>query len=340
VFVIADVFLCTVSILHLVGLAVDRYLAVCRPFLHERLGITSARVACVAVWVLPGVLEMDVGNDSNGRCLLQLSQSDGCTFYTASPIFHSLVASLSFFLPLLIIVVLHVRICVAAHTQVRKLAKLQPSPWPSAELLADDNSGNVGQGHRIDPQAAGREDEEARFHDVAPSTSSREGQRETEHLGREKANKQPEETRAIKTVVCLVLCFVVCWAPLFVFFLLESFFGHNSPLYVLPILSWLGYLNSAINPVLYYCYNVAVRCAIRSVYSSLDILLCTASILHLVGLALDRYLAICWPFLHHRLGTTSARALCALFWLVAILVSVPPLVRIYIYSVYEMYETC
>nr|KAG5700680.1 hypothetical protein BaRGS_015510 [Batillaria attramentaria] len=48
-----DVMMCTVSIFHLSSLAIDRYLAICRPFVHERMTTKLIVVMLVFCWVVP-----------------------------------------------------------------------------------------------------------------------------------------------------------------------------------------------------------------------------------------------------------------------------------------------
>ena len=68
----------------------------------------------------------------------------------------------------------------------------------------------------------------------------------------------------MRTVLCLVLCFVVCWMPVFTVLLVQGHGGYAIPLNIINACTWLGYVNSTLNPVLYYRYNTKIRHAIRS----------------------------------------------------------------------------
>ncbi|GFR67677.1 5-hydroxytryptamine receptor 4-like, partial [Elysia marginata] len=48
-----DVILSTTSIYHVTCMAADRYLAICRPFLHRKLSVRAGVLAAVVCWVLP-----------------------------------------------------------------------------------------------------------------------------------------------------------------------------------------------------------------------------------------------------------------------------------------------
>lgn len=63
-----------------------------------------------------------------------------------------------------------------------------------------------------------------------------------------------------------------------------------------------------------------------SLWLAVDVLLCTASILHLCAISLDRYLAIAYPIHYPRLmSSTRGKSLIVAVWLVAFVVCIPPL---------------
>ena len=83
--------------------------------------------------------------------------------------------------------------------------------------------------------------------------------------GKKKASQgtKREDNKAMRTVLCLVLCFVVCWMPVFTVLLVQGHGGYAIPLNIINACTWLGYVNSTLNPVLYYRYNTKIRHAIR-----------------------------------------------------------------------------
>lgn len=69
-----------------------------------------------------------------------------------------------------------------------------------------------------------------------------------------------QERRAAKTLGIIVGCFVICWLPFFLVALVRPFcpncvFGAD----ILTLVLWLGYINSALNPIIYTCFNKDFR---------------------------------------------------------------------------------
>lgn len=61
------------------------------------------------------------------------------------------------------------------------------------------------------------------------------------------------ELKAIKTIGLILGCFTVCWLPFFVTYVMRPFCDgccHFSRLSI-AIITWIGYVNSVINPILY-----------------------------------------------------------------------------------------
>ena len=81
---------------------------------------------------------------------------------------------------------------------------------------------------------------------------------------------------------------------------------------------------SNANEVLRYWIFGPLWC---NVWLAVDVWLCTASILNLVAISLDRYLAISRPFRYHDLMTPKrGKILVALVWVISFLICFPPLI--------------
>ncbi|GCB65371.1 hypothetical protein scyTo_0000414 [Scyliorhinus torazame] len=83
-----------------------------------------------------------------------------------------------------------------------------------------------------------------------------------------------KEHKATVTLATVMGVFVICWLPYFVVFTHEGISGHPPDKTVFAVVLWLGYVNSALNPILYAAlnrdfrkaYQKLLRCGERNLY--------------------------------------------------------------------------
>lgn len=73
------------------------------------------------------------------------------------------------------------------------------------------------------------------------------------------------ETKAAKTLAIIVGGFIVCWLPFFTMYLIRAFCEDCIQPTVFSVLFWLGYCNSAINPVIYALFSHEFRIAFKRI---------------------------------------------------------------------------
>lgn len=73
------------------------------------------------------------------------------------------------------------------------------------------------------------------------------------------------ETKAAKTLGIIVGGFIFCWLPFFTMYLIRAFCTHCIHPLVFSILFWLGYCNSAINPLIYALFSKDFRFAFKRI---------------------------------------------------------------------------
>ena len=75
-----------------------------------------------------------------------------------------------------------------------------------------------------------------------------------------------QEKRAAKTLGIIVGCFILCWLPFFMIALIQPLCSTCTVHPILTgIITWLGYLNSALNPIIYTFFNRDFRIAFKRI---------------------------------------------------------------------------
>ncbi|XP_062250090.1 histamine receptor H2a [Platichthys flesus] len=226
-----DVMLCTASILTLLAISVDRYLAVTMPLRHAslvlpwRVGVAMASVWTVSVAV--SFLPIHMGwNTVNGTVQNRgpWAAENKCRFELNRP--YALTDSLlTFFLPLVAMCWTYLQILRIARAQAKRIISARPT-W-----ITHYNSRNNSSSSST----------------VVSSVTA----------------VALREHKATVTLAVVIGAFVVCWLPYFILFTVLGLKEHPDPSSVSaysPVL-WLGYTNSALNPILYGALNRDFRSA-------------------------------------------------------------------------------
>lgn len=219
-----DVMLCTASILTLLAISVDRYLAVTLTLRYASL-VSPWRisVAMAGVWTVSlavSFLPIQMGwNTVNGTV-----QNHGpwaserrCRFELNKP--YVLTNSLlTFYFPLVAMCCIYFQIFRIARAQAKRISSTQPKGITSYN----------------------RRNRSTRNTLVSSVTAV-----------------ALQENKAIVTLTTVLGTFLVCWLPYFILFTVLGFKEHPDP-GVVPeydFFLWLGHANSAMNPILYGAFN-------------------------------------------------------------------------------------
>ncbi|CAH0763515.1 unnamed protein product [Diatraea saccharalis] len=93
--------------------------------------------------------------------------------------------------------------------------------------------------------------------------------RATRRMGKRNIKAQVKrfrmETKAAKTLGIIVGGFVFCWLPFFSVYVVRAFCGECVTPIVFSVLFWLGYCNSAINPLIYALFSKDFRFAFKRI---------------------------------------------------------------------------
>lgn len=73
------------------------------------------------------------------------------------------------------------------------------------------------------------------------------------------------ETKAAKTLGLIVGGFILCWLPFFTMYMIRAFCQLCIEPLLFSVLFWLGYCNSAINPLIYALFSKDFRIAFKTI---------------------------------------------------------------------------
>ncbi|XP_037946085.1 octopamine receptor Oamb isoform X1 [Teleopsis dalmanni] len=73
------------------------------------------------------------------------------------------------------------------------------------------------------------------------------------------------ETKAAKTLAIIVGLFILCWLPFFTIYIIRPFCQDCIDPLLFSVLFWLGYCNSAVNPMIYALFSKDFRFAFKRI---------------------------------------------------------------------------
>ena len=231
--VCTDFVCCTVSMLHVLLFAHDRFRAICRPISYRNTCgkwnyamtyIALAWVAGMSAW-LPSVLYY--------RSVLPTIEND-CFFIP--PRLYVLLQSVAvYYTPLLLIVVIYV-ICVdRLRKRFRKIADMHQLEIAATTVVNSSESIFVVKANSaIDGQNSDT---------TLALAHERQRQRRRRHI------------RSLRMLGAIIALFMLCWLPFCLFWPISAYFTDAISANVYQYSYWSAYLNSTINPLLYFAFQ-------------------------------------------------------------------------------------
>ncbi|KAJ1178734.1 hypothetical protein NDU88_003976 [Pleurodeles waltl] len=266
-----DVMLCTASIFNLCAISVDRFIAVSIPLNYNRRQVDNRQLFLLSTtWIFSFAVASPVifglNNVPNRDPTICKLEDDNFVIYSSI---------CSFFIPCPIMLVLYCAMFngLRRWEEARK-AKLRshmnPEGKPPCPPLLFDRS----------PSDSRLEDLSIYSHSECPfprayvenghgiQTVAYPELKYTPHPvpQRKQAKICGRERKAMKVLPVVVGAFLFCWTPFFVVHITRALCQSCAiPGAVISIVTWLGYVNSALNPIIYTIFNAEFRNYFRKV---------------------------------------------------------------------------
>ncbi|NWR60700.1 DRD4 protein, partial [Bucorvus abyssinicus] len=263
-----DVMLCTASIFNLCAISVDRFIAVSIPLNYNRRQIDLRQLILISTtWIFAFAVASPVifglNNVPNRDPSLCQLEDDNYIVYSSI---------CSFFIPCPVMLVLYCAMFQGLRRweEARK-AKLRGSIYgPSRKLyhpcscLEREQPGlEPGQ---CSPYARSAHPRDYAMNNGLQTVSYPHLQYPPPGLSRKRAKINGREQKAMRVLPVVVGAFLFCWTPFFVVHITRALCKSCAiPSQVTSTVTWLGYVNSALNPIIYTVFNAEFRNFFRKV---------------------------------------------------------------------------
>ncbi|KYM93275.1 Octopamine receptor beta-2R [Atta colombica] len=276
-----DVYFSTSSILHLMCISVDRYYAIVKPLKYP-INMTKRVVAfmLLACWVSPAIISfvpIFFGWYTTEENSVHRHKHPELCEFKVNRIYAILSSSISFWIPCTIMAVTYFAIFKEANKQEKQMH----SRMGNAMLLSHRPSKDLNNLN-------------GELNSAGSSKTLTLNEINTEHLHTPTKDKHimkmKREHKAARTLSIIMGTFILCWLPFFLWYVTTALCGETCPCpnIVIAILFWIGYTNSALNPLIYAYFNRDFREAFKNTLQCAFCSLCKREPLDLEALDFRR----------------------------------------------------
>ncbi|XP_049928890.1 D(4) dopamine receptor-like [Epinephelus moara] len=271
-----DVMLCTASIFNLCAISIDRFIAVLIPLNYNRKHVDLRQAVLLsATWIMALAVASPIMfgiNNVAGR------DPTECKLENNDYVLYSSVCS--FFIPCPIMLLLYcgmfrglrrweearkaklknsIQACRKLQEAAASLPPLASLPPPLPPIIEREMTDNLEEPSTFPSTDKPFHSSELKDGPL-PTVSFAEIKFNPDPRRRKRAKINSRERKAMKVLPVVVGAFLFCWTP---FFVLHTMRARCQDCHVPPalmsVVTWLGYVNSAINPVIYTVFNTEFR---------------------------------------------------------------------------------
>lgn len=204
----------------------------------------------------------------------QTGQLPTCVL-TLTPTYALVSSTISFYIPCLIMLGLYTKLFACARKHVRNIQAISkvPAPLtaqPAAELAGSRVSTSAqppSRGTTSNPERAPFLHNSSSSSKTSPAAlASQKQQQQQQQQHQRTISGQLATHKAAVTLGIIMGTFLFCWVPFFCLNVIKAFCEDCIPSSVFRAFTWLGYANSALNPIIYGIHNSEFRNAFNRIF--------------------------------------------------------------------------
>ncbi|XP_043587596.1 octopamine receptor beta-2R-like isoform X4 [Bombus pyrosoma] len=252
-----DVYFSTSSILHLMCISVDRYWAIVKPLKYPI--IMTKRLAAymlLACWIMPAFISfmpIFMGWYTTEENNMHRQKHPELCEFKVNKVYVIFSSSISFWIPCTIMTLTYFAVFKEASRQEKQMHSRMGNVMLLSHRPSKDLNNLNGE-----------------LNSAGSSKTLTLNEISTDHLHTPTKDKNimkmKREHKAARTLGIIMGTFIICWLPFFLWYVITTLCGESCPCpdIVIAILFWIGYTNSALNPLIYAYFNRDFREAFKN----------------------------------------------------------------------------